>query len=93
MPGLTKENVKISLKDNVLTVSGERKEEVNEKDEQTKFHRKERKFGSFSRAFQLPDDVLAGKGNVKAKFENGILDISVPRTKKPAPENSEISID
>jgi len=103
LPGITKENVKISLKENVLTVSGERKDvfetpstdEKNSSENKPKIHRREQRFGSFSRSFQLPEDVVNGKESVKAKFENGVLDISIQRQKKSqsTPDHSEISID
>ncbi len=77
-PGLTKEDFKIDLNENRLTVSGERKlkYEKNEKN----FHSVETQYGSFSRSFVLPENVDATK--ISAKYENGILALVVPKDEK-----------
>ena len=80
LPGVKKEDIKVDLKDNVLTVSGERnfKEEVREED----YYRVETRFGKFSRTFTLPDD--ADIENIDASSENGVLEIVIPKLAKPA---------
>ncbi len=78
VPGLNKEDFNIELKDNYLTVSGERKL-TNEKKEKN-FHSIETNFGSFSRAFALPDNVDASKAN--AKYDKGILELTIPKDEK-----------
>lgn len=78
VPGIGKDDLEISINQNLLTISGEKKEEskVKEKD----YHRIECSYGSFSRSFRLPDDVNVDK--VKADFKDGVLEIRVPRTGK-----------
>ncbi|NOS55496.1 MAG: Hsp20/alpha crystallin family protein [Cyclobacteriaceae bacterium] len=78
VPGLNKEDFNIELKDNHLTVSGERKL-TNEKKEKN-FHAIETNYGSFSRAFALPDNVDASKAN--AKYDKGILELTIPKDEK-----------
>jgi len=77
-PGMSKEDFKIELNDNYLTVSGERRF-TNEKKEKN-FHSIETQYGSFSRSFSLPENVDASK--VNAKYNNGILELSIPKDEK-----------
>lgn len=78
VPGMNKEDFNIDLKDNYLTISGERKltREKNEKN----FHSIETQHGTFSRSFSLPDNV--DSTNIGAKYNNGILEITVPKDEK-----------
>src|SRR3954452_2761101 len=69
LPGMKEEDLEIEIKDGVLTISGERKAEHEEKSEG--FHRVERSFGSFSRALAVPEGIDATQ--VSASFENGVL--------------------
>jgi HSP20 family protein len=80
VPGLNKEDFKIELNDNYLTVSGERKF-VTEKKERT-YHTIETQYGSFNRSFSLPDNVDATK--INAKYNNGILELTIPKDEKKA---------
>lgn len=77
-PGMTKEDFNIEVKDNYLTVSGERKL-TNEKKEKN-FHSIETQYGSFSRSFSLPENVDGAK--INAKYENGILELNLPKDEK-----------
>ena len=86
LPGLTEEDVDIEIKDNVLTVSGERKAESEEKSEG--FYRVERSFGSFSRSLTLPQGVSAEK--VDAKFDNGVLEVRIPKPEESKPTRVQI---
>ncbi len=86
LPGLTSEDVSITLDDNVLTLAGERKLENEENREQ--FHRIERRYGSFTRSFTLPHEV--DDEQVAATFTNGVLTITVPKTEKAKPRQIEI---
>ena len=81
LPGMTEADVNIELEDNVLTVSGERKAERQEKGEG--FYRVERSFGSFSRALTLPKGI--DPEGVKAEFDNGVLEVRVPTTTEETP--------
>ncbi len=80
VPGLNKEDFNIELKDNYLTVSGERKFS-NEKKEKN-YHAIETNYGSFSRAFSLPENVDATK--INAKYDKGILELTLPKDEKKA---------
>ncbi len=75
VPGVEEGDVKLELADGVLTVSGEKKYEKEEKDEH--YHSVERSYGSFRRVLSLPEDANAD--DIDAKFKNGVLTISVPR--------------
>ena len=74
LPGLTSDDVKIEVTDNLLTISGERKEENEEKREG--FYRSERRFGTFFRQVRLPEGINAK--NAVATFRNGVLEVTLP---------------
>jgi HSP20 family protein len=78
LPGLKKEDIKIDLVDDRLTISGERKFE--NKENQKNFHTVESYFGTFSRSFYLPDNIKAD--NVEASYQDGILHIEIPKDEK-----------
>jgi len=84
LPGVKKEDIKVDIKNDVLTISGERhsKEEVKEKD----YYRMESSFGKFSRSFTLPDNVDAE--NIEAKAENGVLEVVIPKLASKASAKS-----
>lgn len=82
LPGMSKDDVEITVENNVLTLSGERKFEKETKEET--FHRVERSYGVFSRSFTLPATVQTDK--VEAKFENGMLTISLPKAEESKPK-------
>ena len=74
LPGMTEKDVTVELTDNTLTIKGERKSDVEEK--RDGIYRRERMYGSFFRAFPLPETI---KGeDVKATFANGVLEVKVP---------------
>lgn len=81
LPGLSKEDINITLENNVLRLTGERKFEKDAKKEG--YHRIERTYGAFSRAFTLPSQVSHDK--VEAAFENGVLTITVPKAEQAKP--------
>lgn len=78
LPGITKEDLKVTITDNILTLTGEKKQE--EKIEKKDYHRVERSYGSFTRSFRLPDNVDGDKA--KASFKDGVLEVRVPKTKE-----------
>jgi HSP20 family protein len=75
LPGVKQEDLNITLENNVLVITGERKFESEEKKDN--FHRIERRYGKFSRSFTLPASV--DPQNVTANFENGVLDITLAK--------------
>jgi len=78
IPGLTKEEIDISLEGNTLTIKGEKKEEEEIKEED--YYRSERTYGAFSRSIEPPVAVQTDK--VNASFKNGVLEIRLPRTEE-----------
>ncbi len=77
LPGLSKKEIGISLKNNVLTVKGEREVEAGEGEE---FKRQERRRGAFARSFAIPQNVNAAE--ISAHFRNGVLTIAMPKSEK-----------
>ena len=75
LPGLSKKEINIALKNQVLTIKGERSDELSEDES---YRRQERRSGVFSRSFALPENVNAAE--VDAKFRNGVLTISMPKS-------------
>jgi HSP20 family protein len=90
-PGLQKENFKVELEDNLLTISAEQKSETNESDEKAKFTRKEFSYSAFKRSFTLDEETVDAE-NIEAKYENGILHISIPKKVKVQEEKKAKSI-
>ncbi|OQX87742.1 molecular chaperone [candidate division KSB1 bacterium 4484_87] len=88
VPGMSKDDIKISLTNNTLTIKGEKKEEKKEDDHN--YHRVERRFGSFSRSFTLDAPVEAEK--IKAKCKDGILTITLPKKEESKPKEIPISV-
>jgi HSP20 family protein len=86
LPGLEKDDVSIEVKDGVLTVSGERSAEHEERTDG--FHRVERAFGGFSRSLALPDNVDADK--ISAEFDKGVLEVRIPKPEERKPHRIEI---
>ena len=93
LPGYKKEDVKAQLKDGYMTISAQTNSEKEDKDEEKKYIRRERYYGNCSRSFYVGEQVT--EDDIKAKFEDGILKISIPK-KEPAPavdENRYIAIE
>ena len=88
VPGVDKKDINISLKDSVLTISGEKKKEEVEKD--TNYYRSERVYGSFKRSFELPENVDAEK--VSANYKNGILKIELSKKEVEKPKERVIEL-
>lgn len=87
LPGMTKDDVNVTLENNVLTLSGERRfDDSTKKDD---YHRIERRYGSFFRSFTLPNRVDTDK--VKATFTDGVLHLSVPKTEEVKPRRIAIN--
>jgi HSP20 family protein len=86
LPGLDKEDVKIEVKDGVLTISGERKAEHEEHTDG--YHRVERAYGGFSRSLSLPQGVDADQ--VQAEFDKGVLEVRIPKPEERKPHRVQI---
>ncbi|MFA7381070.1 MAG: Hsp20/alpha crystallin family protein [Bacteroidia bacterium] len=86
LPGLKKEDIKIDLKNDVLTISGERKFQNEQKE--AKYHLVESHYGSFSRSFSLPETV--NKESIQAEFKDGILNLILP---KAEPKDNSLKIE
>ncbi len=78
VPGVSKDDFKVEVNDNYLTVSGERKFTNEKKDKN--YHSVETQYGSFSRSFTLPENVDGIK--INAKYNNGILELTIPKDEK-----------
>jgi HSP20 family protein len=88
LPGLSQDDVEIELEDNVLTISGERKAEHEEKGEG--FYRMERSFGQFRRALTLPEGVNADA--ITAGFDKGVLEVRIPKPEARKPRKVAIQV-
>ncbi len=88
IPGLKREDVKVAVDDRVLTISGDRQVEKEEKDR--KHHRIERVYGSFARSFSLPDHV--DDENIRAEYKDGILTLTLTKHEKAKPRAIEVKI-
>lgn len=88
IPGVKKEEAKVTLQDGMLIIEGERKQEKEEKDK--KFHRIERSYGSFVRSFRLPENVE--ESSVIAEFKDGMLNVTLPKSKKAESKSVNVNI-
>jgi HSP20 family protein len=88
LPEVAKEDVKVTVDENVITISGERRKEAEHKDE--KVHRVESFYGRFVRSFRLPED--ADIGAIQAESRNGVLKVRVPKTPAPKPKTVEVRV-
>jgi HSP20 family protein len=87
-PGVQEKDIKVNIEDGMLTVSGQR--ESTKKDENERYHRVERSMGSFSRSMALPEGVEPNL--VTASFENGVLEVRVPKPEARLPQSRKISV-
>lgn len=88
LPGLSEGDVNVELDDNVLTISGERKSEHEDRKEG--YYRIERGYGSFRRTLTLPEGV--DPEAVKASFDRGVLEVRVPKPEQPKPRKVQIAV-
>ena len=86
LPGMTKDDVKISVTDNIVSVRGEKKAQSEEKNEN--WHQMERTYGAFERSFTLGTSV--DPSGVKARFESGVLTIILPKSEEARPREIRI---
>jgi HSP20 family protein len=88
LPDVKKEDVKVTVENGVLTITGERKFEKEEKEK--KYHRLERAYGNFLRSFTLPEGADGSK--VAADFKDGVLKVHLPKTEKAKPKAVEVNV-
>jgi HSP20 family protein len=87
LPGMSEDDIRIEVRDNVLTLTGERKTE--QKRENNGYYRIERAFGSFARSLTLPDGVDPDK--IEATFDKGVLELRIPKPEERKPRRISIS--
>ena len=87
LPGINQKEIDVKIDNNILTIKG-KKEDVKEEKEKN-YHLRERYYGAFQRSISLPNNIEPEK--IKARFENGVLNISVPKSDKRTPKKIEIS--
>ena len=88
IPGVNKDDVKITMRENILTIHGEKKQEKESKD--FNYHRVERSYGSFQRSFTLPTSVKHDK--IEASYNDGILTIALPKAEEAKPKQIEVKV-
>jgi HSP20 family protein len=89
LPGMKKEDIHMEVKDGILSISGERKQE--KKTDTDKYHRVERSYGKFTRSFAIPEGV--SEDQIHAKHDNGVLEVTFPKpAPKQAPETKKIAV-
>eukprot|EP00775_Hariotina_reticulata_P005766 gene5766-6006_t len=90
VPGMSKDNIKLQVLENTLTISGERNEETREEGDKDKPARYERRFGSFSRSFTLPKNVDVE--GISANAKDGVLTVTIPKVEEEKPKAKEIPV-
>ena len=90
LPGFSKEDIQIDLNENILTIHAKRHSKAEEKDKNNKVIRTERSYGSFSRQFDISG---IDTQNIKAKYENGVLKLTLPKKEEVIPETKQLRIE
>ena len=88
LPGVSRDNVRITIQDNILTIRGEKKQEKETKG--TNVHRTERSYGVFQRSFSLPYSVSADA--IEAKYADGVLTINLPKAEEAKRKEIEVKV-
>ena len=88
LPGMGKDDVSISFRENILTISGEKKEESEKNDRS--YHCYERRYGKFERSFRISSPVVDDK--IEANFKNGVLTIDLPKAEIAKPKQIEVKV-
>ena len=88
LPGITKEDIKVSVENGILTIEGERKSEAEQKDKQ--YHRVERSYGRFVRSLNVGTHVDTSK--IKANYKDGVLELIVPKAEETKPKTVDIQV-
>lgn len=88
IPGMEENDVEVTLTENMLTITGEKQEESEQKEKS--YHVRERRYGSFRRTFTVPADVDANK--ISARFDKGVLTVSLPKARRPRGKRRQIPV-
>ena len=90
LPGFNKEDISLDVKDGILTITAEHKENSDQKDEKGNYLRRERRYGSFTRSFDITGIDEAG---ITASYNNGVLELNLPKAQPAVPEARRIAIE
>ena len=90
LPGFNKEDIKLDVKDGILTITAEHSENKDEKDEKGTYIRRERRYGSFTRSF---DVTGVDEEHITAAYNNGVLELNLPKAVPVVPEAKRIAIE
>jgi HSP20 family protein len=90
LPGLSEKDINLSLSDDMLTISGEKREERQESEKDKNYHYSERRFGSFRRIVQLPQHIDRDK--IEASFRNGVLNVTLPKSQDARQRQRKIEV-
>ena len=90
LPGFQKEDISLDVKDGILTIKAEHKENKDEKDDKGNYVRRERRYGSFTRSFDVSG---IDEGAITAAYNNGILELNLPKAVPAVPEARRIAIE
>lgn len=88
LPGMDKDSVKVQYEEGLLTISGEKKSE--REDKKVNYHRVERNYGRFERSFRVPSRILGDK--VDANFSNGVLQVTLPKADEVKPKQIDVKV-
>lgn len=88
LPGVTKDDIKVNFQDGILTLSGEKKFEKEDKDKN--YHRIERSYGKFSRSLRITNSIVVDK--IDAQFKDGILNIILPKAEEAKPKLIDVKV-
>ena len=88
LPGMKKDEIDVSVMDNVVTLKGERKHEAETKEKG--YHRVERRYGSFERSFEIPGGFQGDK--IGASYENGVLKVTLPKREETKPKQIDVKV-
>jgi len=88
LPGLKKDDIKVEIHDNTLTLRGEKK--IEEEKKEKNYRLAERCYGEFVRTFTLPENV--NKDTIEAEFKDGVLKLTIPKTEQPKPTQIEVKV-
>lgn len=88
LPGLSEQDVQVSVTDDILTLRGEKKQEIEKKE--ANYYIAERSYGSFQRSFVLPENV--DREHIEAKFSQGVLTLTLPKTAAPQSQQKTIEV-